>query len=319
MYSTEHEVVLENVFVYKGNIYTDQISKNSDTYNCVNSTSNLKPLCEMPLNAVYHPVNEVAIFHRLEHAHGNIGHYFNDHFYALVVSWMKYKCKVLLTSPLLNEFNNIDTFNLKCVRKGNICWGISIFKALNFNLLFCDRGDVIYKIREIILPRTNRMLQFNNIYNIDPLYFIRMKVLNYVNPLELPYDVLFFNKKSDRNIINDIEVINWLEKQKLTYKVIECFRENSFADIVSLLYNTKAVVAPWGSHLTNILFMKPCGIVNELHPKNMRDCWWSSMGELFKHRQNIKYINIPCEYIESESKKRENTSTRVDVKSLILT
>lgn len=319
MLITDSEIILENVFMCWNWLYTDEVTSKElrEIYGCGNVLTT-QPVNKLPVDLKTICVEQPVILHDPNHSITNIGHYFNEHLYSLVVSWLTHKCEVFLYLPRNSTFLHEDTFTLKdSSRYGSFCWGASILKSLGLKFL-PQNQEAIYQIKQLILPRTNRWMVCDNINGIDPLVYIRSKVIETMNPISTPYDILFLNKKSDRNVINDKEIIEYLDQQKIAYKVVESLSDFSFTEVVALFYNAKTVLAPWGSHLTNVLFMNPFSTVYELHPLNMRDSWWRIMQKIFKERCNINYVNIPCNYIEQENKKRENTAVNFDISLLNL-
>jgi len=308
---TDTEVILNDVILFNNFIYTkesilaEELKSKFYCRNFYNITS-IKNL-ELTKQTVTEKIDKPCVVHYLGHANTNIGHYFNEHLFSFVRSMLIHDGIYLS----LYESDAEDCFTSNKMATGNLNWGASILKCLNFKKIVANK-NIAYEIKELILPRESRWLTpYNN--SSDELLFIRNQILSTINPTNTePYTVLF-NKKSDRNIANDRELINYLNSQQKHLKVIEDFRTLSFTDVVQLLHNADVFIAPWGSHLTNALFMKPFSTVYELHPLNMRDRWWSTMQTIFKKRCNINYINVPCKYVEHENEKRENIAVSVDV------
>lgn len=312
MQVTPYEIVLEDVLFFNNCIYTDLVTSSELFVLFCRNFYMVRPVSELPLGALPSFVPETVIAHNPDHSFGNIGHYFNDHLYSFVECSLRYKeAKVLFCTRWTSHFMREDIVNTK----GCFAWGMSVFRALKLELLNI-KDDVVYQFKRLILPREDRFFNRNIACEVDPLLHISSCVQEYVSPNLRPYDVLFFNKKSDRNIFNDTEVIQWIEHQKLSYIIIEDISVLSFMEVITLFNNANTLISPWGSHLTNSFFMRSGSTVYELHPKNMRDAWWERMGIVLNSRCKINYRSVACNSIESADRVREKTSVIVDVKDI---
>jgi len=286
------------------NVPSVSLMKNNGRLNCIKSFnfSNLKTIL----------IQNDWLYHNIDG--GNIGHYFNDHFYALICSALKLNLNKVVVQKYLNQ-DKISYFDSTT----NGAWAHSLYECMNFESLNLEK-DIIYRFDTLYFPSSNRSLSFN-LPTIDPLHYIRdqvLKKLNVVPKKNSLNNIVFHNKQNDRQIINSNEVILELVK-KYSVRVIEDHKKLTFRENIEILNQNSYYIAPWGSHITNA-FLSYCNII-DLRPslfltKNLIGGWWDNMKKIANERMNITYNTLFCQYESPEDNIRESFKTLININDI---